>query len=197
MARTPDTRRGEVFRRWLRGLPRTTRRLVVAGLVIGVLALWYVVLLVGNAWLSDGSDWTEPLPSMIGGIAGMAVVLGLQRRRLGSFRRMGDYDTAVRRGRLPEDADPAEWGPLLEGEQRFQRGARTFALGVTVFAVVVVVFGFAWAGFGWIAVLVAALIGALGVGLLEVASRRQTARIESLRDQLRDLPDRGPLTPGD
>ena len=102
----------------------------------------------------------------------------------------------MRRGRLPEDADPAEWKPLLDGEHRFQRRARTVALGLTVFAVVLVVIGFAWAGFGWIAVLVAALIGVLGVALLEVASRRQAARIESLRDQLRGLPDRGPLTPG-
>ena len=196
MARTPDTRRGEAFRRWLRGLPRTTRRLVVAGFVTAALAFWYVLLLVGNAVLSDESVWTEPLPSMAGGIAGMAVVLGLQRRRLGSLRRMGDYDTAVRRGELPADADPAEWGPLLDGEYRFQRRARAVALGLTVFAVVVVVVGFAWAGLGWIAVLVAALVGAAAVALLEFSSTRQSARIESLRDQLRDLEDRGPLTPG-
>ena len=196
MARTPDTRRGEAFRRWLRGLPRTTRRLVVAGLVLGWLALWYGGLLALNTWLFDESDWTEPLSSIIGGLTGMAVVLWLLRRRLGSFRRVGEYEAAVRRGRLSDDADPAEWGPLLEGAHRFQRNARTFALGLTVFAVVGVVFGFAWAGFGWIAVLVAALIGVLGVALLEVASRRQTARIESLRDQVRGLADRGPLTPG-
>ena len=196
MARTPDTRRGEAFRRWLHGLPATTRRLVVAGVVLGWLALWYGVLLAMHTWFFDEPGWAEPLPSMVGAVVGGGLVLFLQRRRMGSLGRVWDVDRAVRRRRLPDDADPAEWGPLLEGAQQFQRGARRFALVPTVLAVVLLVLGFAWAGFGGVAVLVVALIGVAGVALLEVVSRRQAARIDDLRDQLRDLPDRGSLAPG-
>ena len=195
MARTPDAPRGEVLRRWFRGLPRTTRRLVVAGVVLGWLAAWYVFLLLVERAFDDAEvSWTEPLSSMIGPLIGIALAFWLRRRAMGGH--VWEFDRAVRRRRLPDDADPAEWGPLIEKGERFQRRARTFALAFMVFAVVVVVIGFAWVGSGWVAVLVAAVIGVVGVALLEVASRRQTARIESLRDQLPGLPDRGPLTPG-
>lgn len=197
VARTPDARRGASFWRWLHGLPRTTRRIVVAALVFGWLALWYVAVFAVRGAIGDGDvGRAEPLTTMIGPLIGVAVAFWLRRRAMGSFGRVWELDTAVRRRRLPDDADPAEWGPLLERAVGFQRGARSLALGLTVLSVVVVVIGFAWAGFGWIAVLAAALIGFLGVALLEVASRRQTQRIERLQDQVRDLPDRGPLTPG-
>jgi len=197
VARIPETRRGEAFRRWFRGLPRTTRRLVVAGLVIGWLAIWYGALfLVNRAVGDDDVSWAEPLSSMVGPLIGVGLACWLRRRALGSFGRVWKLDEAARRRRLPDDADPAEWGPLLERAIGFQRGARSLALGLTVLSVVVVVFGFAWAGFGWIAVLVAALVGVVAVALLEFASRRQTRRIERLQDQVRDLPDRGLLTPG-
>ena len=197
MVRTPDTRRGEVFRRWFRGLPRTTRRFLGVGFVIGVLVLWYVAIyVVRRAVGDDDVTWAQPLSSMIGPLIGVALAFWLRRRAMGSVGHVWEFDRAVRRRRLPDDADPTEWGPLLEKGDRFQRRARTFAVGLTVFVVVVVVVGFAWAGFGWIAVLITALIGVVGVALLEVAIRRRTARIESLRDQLCGLPDRGPLTPG-
>jgi hypothetical protein len=54
----------------------------------------------------------------------------------------------------------------------------------------------AWAGFGWAVVVSAALTGSALVALIEFGSRRQSARIESLRDQVQELLDRGPLTPG-
>ncbi|SDF02400.1 hypothetical protein SAMN05660662_0752 [Blastococcus aurantiacus] len=198
MARTPDSRRGAAFRRWLHGLPRTTRQFVVTGLVIGWLAVWYAALLAIKGSIGDDDvGWADPLSSMIGPLIGIALAFWLRRRALGSFGGVWEFDSAVRRRRLPDDADPAAWGPLLEKGGRFQRGARRFALGLTVTAVVVMVIGFAWAGFGWIAVLVAALVGVVAVALLEFASRRQTARIDDLRDQLRGLEDRGRLTPGD
>lgn len=196
MALTPDARRGQSFRRRLRALPTPTRRLVLAGVVLGWLALWYGALLALNTWLLDEPGWTEPLPSMAGAVVGGGFVLWLQRRRMGSLRRAWDVDRATRRGRLPEDADLAEWGPLLERAVGFQRGARSLALGFTALSVVGVVLGFAWVGFGWMAVLVTALVGAALLAFLEVASRRQSRRIERLQDQVRDLPDRGQLTTG-
>ncbi len=198
VARTPDNRRGEAFRSWLRGLPTTTRRLVVAGLVLGWLALWYGALRVIEAFTGGGEvSWVEPLPSMIGAVVGGGLVLWLQRRRMGSVARAWEFQDAARRGRLPDDADPAGWGPLLDEGQRFQRGARRFALVLTVLAAVVVVIGFAAVGLGWIAVLVAALVGVAAVALLEVASRRQSARIDRLREQVRGLAARGTSTAGD
>lgn len=190
MARTPDTARGDALRRRLRALPPTTRRLVLAGVVLGWLAVWYLALLALNTWVLDEPDWTRPLSSMIGPLVGIAVVFWLLRRRLGSFRRVGMYQGALQRGRLPDDADPAEWGPLLERARGFQRGARSVALVLTVLAVVVVVIGFAWAGFGSIAVIVAALVGVAGVALLEWASRRQSAKADRLQEQVAELRSR-------
>ena len=191
MARTPGTRRGDAFRRWFRGLPRTTRRIVAAGVVLGWLAAWYAFLLVvERAFDDEQAGWTEPLSSMIGPLAGIALVLWLRRRQMGSLRRVWEFDDAARRSRLPEDADPVEWGPILEGALRFQRGARTLALGSTLLVVIAAVLLSAWAGFGWTVVVSAALIGAALVALLEWGSRRQSARIHLLQDQLRSPADR-------
>lgn len=197
MARTPDTRRGEAFRDWLRGLPRTTRRLVVTGIVLGWLALWYGVLFAADsAFGEDDPSWADPLPSMVGAMVGGGFVLWLQRHRMGSFGRVWEFDRAVRRRRLPDDADPTEWSSILDRGDRFQRGARRFALGATVIAGVLLMIGLAAVGFGWIAVLVAASICVVAIALVEFGGRRQSARIASLRDQLRGLPGRDPLTPG-
>ena len=197
MARTPDTRRGDAFRRWLRGLPRTTRRLVVTGLVIAWLGAWYVALLVIERALDDGeASWTEPLSSMIGPLIGVGLVFWLRRRALGSFGRVWELDEAARRRRLPDDADPAEWGPLLESAHRFQSRARKLAVGFILLVLIVTILLVAWAGFGWAVVVAVALMGAALVALLEFTSRRQLARIDILQDQVRGLPDRGPLTPG-
>jgi len=159
--------------------------------------IWYVALLaVKRAFDDQDPSWTDPLSSMIGPLAGVALAFWLRRRALGSFGRVWELDRAVRRRRLPADADPAEWGPLLEAAQRFQRRARTFALGLTLLVLVATVALTAWAGFGWAVVVAAGLIGAALIGVLEFAGRRQTQRIDRLRDQLRGLPDRGALTPG-
>lgn len=98
MAQTRDAEREPAVRRWFRDLPRTWQRAVVAGLLAGWLVLWYVGLLVVNAWL-DGDEpaWTAPLPGMLGGLAGVGGVLWLQRRRMGSFRQVGEYERALRR----------------------------------------------------------------------------------------------------
>jgi hypothetical protein len=198
VARTPDTRRGEAFRRWLHGLPRTTRRLVVAGLVIGWLALWYAALFAADsAFGEDDVSWADPLPSMVGAVVGGGFVLWLQRRRMGSFTSVWDFDRAVRRRRLPDDADPAEWGPLLAAGHRFQRGARRFALGFTLLVLIATVLLLAWGGYGWPVVAAAGLIGAALVAVLEIAGGRRSRRIERLQDQLHGLSDQGALTPGD
>lgn len=196
VVRTPDIGRGAAFRRWLRAQPPTTRRLVIAGIVLGWLAVWYLALFALNSWFSDEPGWTQPLTSMIGPLVGVSLALWLRRRAMGGFGRVWEFDRAVRRRRLPDDADPAEWGPLLERGRRFQRKAKTFARAVTLLVLIATVLLMAWVGYGWIVVVVAGLIGALLVGVLEFAGRRQARRMDLLQEQLRDLEDRGPLTPG-
>ena len=165
----------------------------MAGVVIGWLVLWYVALFaVRRAIGDDDVGWAEPLFSMIGPLVGVALALWLRRRAMGSFGRVWDLDRAVRRRRLPDDADPAEWEPLLEKGDSFQRGARKFALGSTVITGVLLMIGLAWAGFGWIAVLVAAAICGVAVALVEFGGKRRSQRIELLQEQLRSLPDSGP-----
>ena len=197
MARTPDSGRGAAFRRRLHALPPTPRRLVVAGIVIGWLAVWYVALFaVDRATGDDDVSWGDPLSSMIGPLIGVALAFWLRRRALGSVGSVWEFDRAVRRRRLPDDADPAEWGPLLEKGDRFQRKAGKFAVGITLLLLTATVLVVAWGGYGWGVVVAAGLIGATLVAVLEWATRRQSARIDGLRDQLRGLEDRGPLTPG-
>lgn len=190
MAGDPDSGRGDASRNRFRGLPRTTRRIVGAVVLIGVLALWYAVLLGWNAWLLDESDWTDPLPGMVGGLVGIGAVLWWQRRRMGGFRQVGEYQRALRRERLPDDADPAVWGPRLQQAQRFQRGARSLAVASTVVTAVAVVAVSAWAGYGWVVVVVTALIGVAFVAVLDFASRRQSHRIDRLHEQVRTLQGR-------
>ncbi|MGY2130121.1 hypothetical protein [Blastococcus sp. SYSU DS0617] len=185
MAQIPAEDQESAARRWYRSLPRTTKRVVAAGLVAGWLALWYVSMYALDGWLDDeGPDWTAPVPGMVGGLAGIGGVLWWQRRRMGSFRRMGEYERALKRGRLSDDADPAEWGPLLQRAQRFQRGARPLAVGVTALSAVVVVVLMLWVGLGWGIASAAAGVGAVAVAVVEVSSRRQTARIDRLAAQL-------------
>ncbi len=197
MARTPDSGPGAAFRRRLHALPATTRRLVVAGIVVGVLAVWYGALFaVDRATGNDDVSWADPLSSMIGPLVGVALAFWLRRRALGSSGSVWEFDKAVRRRRLPDDADPAEWGPLLEKGDRFQRRAGKFAVGITLLLLIATVLVVAWGGHGWGVIVAAGLIGAVLVTVLELASRSQSARIDRLRDQLRGLEDRGPLTPG-
>ncbi len=110
-------------------------------------------------------------------------MLWWQRRRMGSFRRMGEYERALKRGRLPDDADPAEWGPLLRRAQRFQRGARPLAVGVTALSAVVVVASMLWVDLGWRMASAAAAVGAVAVAVVWVSSGRQSARIDRLAAQ--------------
>ena len=197
VARAPDAGPGGAVRRWFRGLPRTSRRIVAAAVVLGYLAIWYAVILAVDAAIGDGDvGWTDPLSSMVGPIIGIGLVFWLRRRQMGSLGRVWDFDDAARRGRLPEDADPAEWGPLLDQARRFQRGARSVALAFTMVMAVAGVAVSAWAGYHWVVVVLIALIGGVLVAVLEFGSRRQAERIDRLQDQLRGLRDRGPLTPG-
>ncbi|MDT0277823.1 hypothetical protein [Blastococcus goldschmidtiae] len=190
MARDPDSGRGDAFRNWFQGLPRTTRRVVGAVALIGGLGLWYAFLFAVDSWSGESPGWADPLDGMVGGIVGVGGFLWLQSRRLGGLGKARKFERARRRGRLPDDADPAEWGPLLDQAHRFQRGARSFAVAFTMVTAVAVVAVSAWAGYDWVVVVVIALIGVALVAVLDLASRRQTLRIRRLQEQVQDLQGR-------
>jgi protein-S-isoprenylcysteine O-methyltransferase Ste14 len=197
VTRNAGSERGGALGRWFRGLPRTTRRIVGVVLVLGYLVLWYAALFAFDGALGDDDvTWADPLSSMVGPIIGITLVFWLRRRQMGSWGRVWDFDEAARRGHLPENADPAEWGPLLDQAHRFQRGARSVALGLVVLMAIATVVASMWAGFGWAVVVGAGLVGAVLVALVELGSRRQSQRIDRLQDQLRSGPDQGALTPG-
>lgn len=160
---------------------------MVVGLAVLVLyGLLYVGCVRVFAWM-DGRppDWARPLGPMIGGSLGPWFVLRRQRRRMGGYARARAFARAVRRRRLPDDADPAVWGPLLEGERRALRRAQTVdaPVAAAVFAAVAIVSSVV-IGFRWSVVL--AILGA-AVALVSVAwltGRRNLARIDLLADQL-------------
>ena len=162
--------------------------------MLGWLALWYAALLVAERALDDAeASWTEPLSSMIGPLIGIAArASGSGAGRWAASAACGSSTGPCGGAVCPDDADPGRVGTTAgAGAHRFQRRARTFALGFTLLVLVATVLLVAWVGFGWVVVVSALLIGAALVALLEFASRRQSARIHLLRDQLRGLPDRG------
>jgi hypothetical protein len=105
-------------------LPTRRRRLVLLALVAGYVAVFYAVLVLVQRLIGDDPvDWWQPLGPIVGSLVGTSLVTWWQRRQLGGRERVDQLQAALRSRRLPEDADPAVWRPLLEGQRRTQQGA--------------------------------------------------------------------------
>ncbi|SDN84211.1 hypothetical protein [Geodermatophilus sp. DSM 45219] len=185
MPPSPDRGPVAAVRRRLDRLPPRRRRVVVRLSAVALLAAAYLL----NVWLlrlvgDDPVDWIQPVPGLLAGFLGGYLGVRLQRRRLGGRQRMREYDRAMRTGRLPDDADPAVWRPLLERELHTQqRGMRVISRGVSL------VFAVAWVlvavlndidAVWW---LVAAVAIALFALWLHWLAGRQAGRIRRLLDR--------------
>jgi hypothetical protein len=146
-------------------------------------AVAYLVLLLVLRLIDGEVNWVEPLgPVGIGLVAGV-VSEWWQRRRVGAQLLPG-LTRAVRTGRLPEDADPELWRPLLQ--QELAAGRRlvvtlVLLLGGLV-AVVLVLTAVLTAP--WTPVLVAITLIALVGLVLWWAQRRRERRIDALLEQV-------------
>lgn len=131
--------------------------------------------------------WTRGLGGFLGVLAGSLTVTWVQRRRLGGREREEQYARALRSGRLPEDADPAVWRPLLERELRSRRRALVSVVPVTgLFAgAAVLLLGDAF-GTGALGLALVAVGGVLVVVVMFGVVRAQVPRVERLLDQVPD-----------
>jgi hypothetical protein len=177
------------LRGWLAGLSPWTRRMVIGGMVVSLLGAWYLIVVVVTAALSDRErDWGAPVGPIVGSFLGVSLVLWLQRRRLGSRQRVREYRRALKKGRLPDDADPEVWRVLLAREKRVHdrasRRAQVF-IGLGVVAWLVIAALYDYGPLGWALVL---LGGALAWGLMQWAGQRQGRRIGRLREQFPSVP---------
>jgi hypothetical protein len=99
-----------------------------------------------------------------------------------------EYTWALKKGRLPDDADPEVWRALLKGEKRVHDRARRLAqgsIGLVVAAWLVVALVYDFGPLGWVLVL---LGGALAWGLMHWGAERQGRRIDRLREQVPPAP---------
>ena len=174
---SPSLARGPRSRRW--------RRLALA--VLAVAALYVLAQLLLAAAFDGPVTWTRGMGAFIGGLTGSLTVTWLQRRRLGGREQEEQYARALRSGRLPEDADPAVWRPLLERELRSRRRALVSVVPVTgVFAGAA---GLLLAGpfdAGALGLVLAAVGGVLVVAAMSGVVRAQVPRVERLLDQVSD-----------
>ena len=140
-------------------LPRRRRRLVVSVVVAGYAAAFYAVMLVVQRLVGDEPvDWLQPLGPIVGTAVGTALGTWFVRRRFGGGERVAQLQAALRSRRLPDDADPSVWRPLLLAQRRTQR---RILVGTQVLLVVV--------GLAVLVVLDAStsvLVGGLGVLVL-------------------------------
>ena len=166
-------------------LPRRRRRLVALLLLAALLAVVYPLTVWAQTLVGDDPvDWVQPVPAMLASFAGGYVGMRIQRRRLGGADRLREYDRALRAGRLPDDADPAVWEPLLERELRVQQRAMRLSYGVVVllaamWVLIAVLYDIdpAW----W---LVAAAVLVLFAVFLRWVGHRQARRIRRLLDRM-------------
>ncbi|MGY1858296.1 hypothetical protein [Modestobacter sp. SYSU DS0290] len=171
---------------WLRAMSRRRRRWVVAGLALAGYGAVYLAV-VGALTLVRGgaADWGGPLGGTIGGAAGASAAIWWQSRRMGGLDRLNQLQRAAKQGRLPDDADPAVWRPLLTRELQSMRRAWVWLLAgsaalSSVLLIVLLVDSTGRTGYLVVGVL---LIGAV-VLLLSWLSRRERRKLERLLAQL-------------
>lgn len=157
---------------------------VLAAAVGYVLVRALVDLAAGNS-----VDWTGGVsPVLLGGLAGVLVPLWWQRRRAGGWERAAQFAGAVRTGRLPSDADPAVWRPLLERELRARRRALVvlvpLAGGIAALVAVVLARAAGMGPLGWALAVTGAV---LVVASVWWAVQERTEQVERLLDQASDL----------
>jgi Flp pilus assembly protein TadB len=154
-------------------------------ILLPLLGAVYVGLVLGAAaLLGEDPDWLRPLPPLVGSFTAAFLAARWQRRRMGGAERVQQFRTALRSGRLPEDADPVVWRPLLAREQRSVGKARNLVLGILGLFVV------AWGlvalvgSFTWPAAVVSVGLVLAVVVLVWVVSRRTVGRIDRLVAQM-------------
>ncbi|UOY02094.1 hypothetical protein [Blastococcus sp. PRF04-17] len=128
----------------------------------------------------------RPLPPMLASFAAAFVVARWHRRRMGGAERVGQFRTALRSGRLPEDADPAVWRPLLEQEQRVVRLLWRWLAGLVVVVVALWALVAAVGTFTWSAALISTGLVLAVVVVVGAVLARQSARMAALSAQLPD-----------
>jgi uncharacterized membrane protein YfcA len=190
---SPDRGPVSALHRRLDRLPPRRRRAVVLLLLGALLAAVYLLTVWAQCLVGDDPvDWIQPLPGMLAAFTGSYVGMRVQRRRLGGGERMRQYDRAVRTGRLPDDADPAVWRPLLERELRVQqRAMRVSTGGVVLLCAVAWVLVAVLYDVGPVWWLVAAVVLVLVAAWLRWLGRRQAARIRRLLDRTPDTAPTG------
>lgn len=180
-----DAARGDGVRRWLAGLPAGVRRLVVVVVVVFLYGPLYLVAVLVLAWVNGRSpDWTEPIGSMVGATLGVAIGTWMRRRRMGSCKRVREFTVALRTRRLPDDADPAVWAPLLTGERRALRRSQAITLPLLALLFTGAAISAGVLGLGGAGASAMVLVGFALVAVLWLVSRRSAARLDHLADQL-------------
>jgi hypothetical protein len=149
---------------------------VVQAVVFGVLT--YVL---GQLIGPDHESW---IGHAIGGVlfgALMTLWIARQRRRNGGAQAMVDQALALKKGHLPEGADPQVWSANLDRQERTQRRLRRIVpVEFGAFAAVGVWLALTQGAVWWAFVAFFVLAGVGGV----VATTRTLHRIDRLRGEL-------------
>ena len=149
---------------------------VVQAVLFGVLTYWLQRL--------TGPDHDSWLVHAIEGVvfgAAMTWWIARQRRRNGGADAMVEQALAIKRGRLPADADPELWPELLDRQERTQRRLRRIApVEFGAFAALGIWLALTQGAIWWAFVVFFVLVGAACV----VASSRTLRRIDLLRAEL-------------
>lgn len=169
---------------WVRSLPPVRRRLVLGTVFVTVYGGVYLLMVFVPVWLGRPQPkWDAPLGGLIGGIVGTSGVTWWQRRRVGAML-LPELTRAVRTGRLPEDADPSVWRPLLLREQgAWRRLLLVFQALLAVVVVTTVAVGLAQ-NRSWRLLIPALLLVIAVAGLVEWTMRRRDRRTDELLQQL-------------
>jgi hypothetical protein len=171
-------------RAWWRELPPSHRRGVAAVALVLYVAVAWVAVVLGSAWLSDDEpDWTRPVGPFVGAVLGFLVVTWWRRREAGALL-VPEFARALRSGSLPDGADPDVWAAALERRRRFQRWSAAAGYAVLVLAAGLGVANAARAGWSWEASVVGLVVLLDLTALFGLAVRRERRRIDRLRDQV-------------
>ncbi|WNV73930.1 hypothetical protein [Geodermatophilus sp. DSM 44513] len=179
---SPDRPTGRP-RSLLTRVPLRWRRLALLGALTGSSLVGYATVLVLFALVrADPVSWTDGLPTLLGSFVGSAAVVWGKRRPISGTVTRGGLEDAVRRGRLPADADAGLWLRVLRGELDDLRARRTAGVATAVLLLACGL-GLALAADpAWAGLLVAA--GALAcAGGVAWAGRHRERRIRRLLDR--------------